>query len=161
MNAEKLSHSDKSLEKKIPPVVLLGIHLVLAFVISRLPGPHIPAAVGKPLAVMFMLSAFSLVLVAVLHFKLAKTTVNPLKPEKASSLVQNGIYRLSRNPMYLAMLLCLLAATCFFGSLLSLLLVPCFIAVMNKLQIEPEEAVLLELFDKEFKQYRDKVRRWI
>ena len=150
-----------TLEKKIPPVVLLLIHVVFIFALARLPGPRFPGAVVDVLSVVFMAGALLVILLSLRQFKSVSTTVNPLNPEKASTLVVNGIYRISRNPMYLAMLLILLSIMCWTHSFLALVAIPSFIVVMNKLQIEAEEVALESLFGADYRDYCDQVRRWI
>jgi len=94
-------------------------------------------------------------------FRKANTTVNPMTPEKSTQLVTAGIYRYSRNPMYIGFLVWLLAAALFIGNLLSLLLLPLFIRLVNKLYIYPEEQALEKLFGDEFSVYKSEVGRWI
>ena len=98
--------------------------------------------------------------VALLQFYLAKTTTDPKKPAKASYLVSNGIYKYSRNPMYLGLLLLLLAWALWLGNAFNVLLAAGFVSYMNAFQIQPEESTLADLFGKEYKHYFIKVRRW-
>ena len=76
-------------------------------------------------------------------------------------MVRSGIYRVSRNPMYLGFLLALLALAIFLANPLSLVLVPLFVVYMNRFQIGPEERALVALFGQEFASYSLKVRRWL
>lgn len=94
-------------------------------------------------------------------FARAETTVNPLRPDSASRLVAHGIYRHSRNPMYLALLLALLAWGILLGNGLALLVLPAFVIGMNRLQIVPEERALAIVFGEEFRGYMRQVRRWL
>jgi len=89
-----------------------------------------------------------------------KTTIDPRNPSKANKLVESGIYRYSRNPMYLALLLMLLAWGIWLGNAFNTLLAASFVAYMNRFQIVPEEDALLALFGKDYRQYCIKVRRW-
>src|SRR5664279_3386787 len=82
----------------------------------------------------------------VIAFRRAKTTVNPMKPEAASSLVSSGVYRATRNPMYVGLLLVLVAWAVFLSSFLALLGPLAFIACIGRFQITPEERVLSALF---------------
>jgi protein-S-isoprenylcysteine O-methyltransferase Ste14 len=91
----------------------------------------------------------------------AKTTINPMKPDLSSSLVVSGIYRFTRNPMYLAFLLGLLGWAIFLSNALAFFLLPAFIVYMNRFQIEPEEKALARLFGEQFVAYRSRVRRWL
>ena len=95
------------------------------------------------------------------QFRKASTTVNPLLPEESSKLITSGIYRFSRNPMYIGFLLFLLAWAIFLGSLVTLLVLPIFILLITIVQIVPEEAILEEKFHNEYRQYKSNVRRWI
>lgn len=96
-----------------------------------------------------------------IEFRRAKTTVNPTKPESSSTLVKTGIYRGTRNPMYLGFLLMLAGWAIFIGNVLSLLGLPAFAFYMNQFQIKPEERALASIFGDEFRAYRSNVRRWI
>jgi len=113
------------------------------------------------LASMLLLAAGLVGLASVGHFRRAGTTVNPLSPERASRLVSGGVYCLSRNPMYLALLLALLAWGAWLGNAIALLVVPVFVYSMDRLQIAPEERALEALFGEAYMAYRRKVRRWL
>ena len=71
------------------------------------------------------------------------------------------MYRYSRNPMYLGLVLLTIAATIFFGTWLGVVIVVAFIFLLNFLQIKPEEEALLDIFGEEYVEYQKKVRRWI
>lgn len=151
----------QSFEKKIPPVVLLALHLGVAALLALLPGPKLPQNIAFGCALGLLVSASVIGLLAVIHFAQAKTSLNPMQPEKATALVAHGVFAWSRNPMYLAMALVLVAGIAFFQTLLSLLLLPSFIGLMNNLQIHPEETVLQEKFGSDYRDYCDRVRRWV
>ncbi len=87
--------------------------------------------------------------------------MNPIKPGAASSLVTGGVFRFTRNPMYLSLLLYLLAWTAYLSNWLALLLVPVFVLYINQLQIKPEERALSALFGSEYASYKARVRRWL
>jgi protein-S-isoprenylcysteine O-methyltransferase Ste14 len=97
----------------------------------------------------------------VISFRRARTTVSPITPEMASSLVVSGLYRRTRNPMYLGMLLVLSAWALFLSNPIACVFLPAFILYLNKFQIEPEEAALASLFGPEFTAYKTTVRRWL
>lgn len=97
----------------------------------------------------------------VVSFRRAQTTVNPLTPQAASSLVTTGIYRVSRNPMYLGMLLLLAAFAVFLANAAALIILPVFILYMNRFQITPEERALSSMFGPDFTAYTERVRRWM
>ena len=98
---------------------------------------------------------------AVRSFKKQKTTVNPLKPKQASSLVTSGIFRFSRNPMYLGLLLVLLGISIILNLIGGFFLISLFILYLNLFQIIPEENAMVDLFKDEFLEYKENVRRWI
>lgn len=95
-----------------------------------------------------------------LFFK-KKTTPNPMKPDKTSQLVATGLYRISRNPMYLGMLLALTGWWVYLGSLSPLIMLPVFVWVLTVQQILPEERVLEDKFGEDYLQYKRRVRRWL
>ena len=105
-------------------------------------------------------SAIALVVAAKWQFRKFNTTSNPMTPLKATTLVTGGIYRFSRNPMYLALLLILIAWGLFLGNAFNTLLVAGFVAYMNKFQIASEEKALASKFGKSYHQYCILVRRW-
>ena len=94
-------------------------------------------------------------------FRRAKTTVNPMKPDSASSLVVSGIYDLTRNPMYLGFLVILVGWAFFLSNALGFIFLPLFVLYMNRFQIEPEERALASVFGEAFASYRSRVRRWL
>jgi protein-S-isoprenylcysteine O-methyltransferase Ste14 len=99
--------------------------------------------------------------VAAAQFRAAKTTVNPLTPELATSMVTNGIYRFSRNPMYLGFLIILGAWGVLLENGLAITLMPVFIGYMNQFQIIPEEKALMAQFGGDYKKYLDTTARWL
>ena len=98
---------------------------------------------------------------AIARFVQAKTTVHPVHPERASTLVTGGIFRVSRNPMYLGLLLLLVAWAIWLASPITIVLLPCFVGYMNRYQIASEEAALQARFGTEYEAYRRRVRRWL
>lgn len=100
-------------------------------------------------------------LAGVAEFRRVRTTVNPLRPEKASALVTSGVFRWTRNPMYLGLALALLGWAAFLAHPLAALGVPAFVVWMSRWQIPREERALAALFSEEFTRYRTRVRRWL
>jgi protein-S-isoprenylcysteine O-methyltransferase Ste14 len=90
-----------------------------------------------------------------------RTTPHPLKPENASALVTGGMYQVTRNPMYLGLLLLLSGLAVYMGSLTPIVMLPMFVLVMNNQQIRHEERVLEEKFGEEYRIYKERVRRWL
>ena len=102
-----------------------------------------------------------IILSAIFLFKKYKTTITPLKPSKATKLITDGIYKFSRNPMYLGLLLVLLGISIILNLIGGFFLIPLFILYLNLFQIIPEENAMVDLFKNEFLDYKKNVRRWI
>jgi protein-S-isoprenylcysteine O-methyltransferase Ste14 len=98
---------------------------------------------------------------ATLLFKKDKTTVNPRNPEKTTTLVTNGIFSITRNPMYLGLFFSISSTILFFGSWFGIIILMFFVWYINKFQIIPEEEAMEKLFGGKYSEYRQKVRRWI
>jgi protein-S-isoprenylcysteine O-methyltransferase Ste14 len=98
---------------------------------------------------------------AVSSFKKQKTTVNPISIENASSLVISGIFKYSRNPMYLGMSFVLFGLAFKFNVIGGLLFTGIFMLFITIFQIKPEEVAMEKLFDQEWKDYTKNVRRWL
>jgi len=94
-------------------------------------------------------------------FRSAGTTVNPLDPGRSTRLVVSGVYRYSRNPMYVALLLLLFAWGIRLSNPYAMLTAWLFIPWMNRFQVIPEERAMLSLFGQDFVRYAQRVRRWI
>ena len=151
-----------SLENKIPPPIIAAVFVAAMWGLS-LTGSAIELNLTASAVsmVVLLVSGALFAITGVLTFKRAETTVNPLKPETASSLVSSGVYRISRNPMYVGMALFLAAWGVYLSSALAIIGVPGFILYMNRYQIAPEERALTEIFGFEFEIYQSKVRRWL
>ena len=154
--------SMKSLDLKVPPPLVALLVAIAMWGISLGPfsweAPPLMRMAGA-LAIAAVGAAFSVG--GVIAFRRAKTTVNPMKPEAASSLVSSGVYRATRNPMYVGLLLVLVAWAVFLSSFLALLGPLAFIAYIGRFQITPEERVLSALFGAEYSAYKARVRRWL
>ena len=94
-------------------------------------------------------------------FRLAKTTVNPNKPDQASALVTTGVYKISRNPMYVGFAFVLAGWGVWLTSLWALLCVLGFICYLTWFQIIPEERALLKIFGQGYSDYKSRVKRWL
>jgi len=112
------------------------------------------------IATVLVIIAATITVLAIKQFKINQTTVNPLRPDTATSLVTTGIYKLSRNPMYLGMILLCLSSVVFSGSAWCLIAVAAFIAFIVRFQVIPEERAMASLFGKDFAKYKSKTRRW-
>lgn len=91
----------------------------------------------------------------------SRTSVNPLRPERATALVTGGVYRFTRNPMYLGMLAHLLAWAAYLASPWALPGPVAFVAYITRFQIVPEERALAARFGDEYRRYTARVRRWL
>jgi len=120
-----------------------------------------PSLIRITTVIAIALTGIGVALSGVIAFRHAKTTVNPLKPETASSIVTSGVFRFTRNPMYVGLALVLLAWAVFLSSPWASLGLPAFILYMNRFQIVPEERVLSRMFGTEYSAYRARVRRWL
>lgn len=150
-----------SLELKIPPPVVALLVALAMWGIARLaPATDEPSArIAIALALAVVGVAFSVS--GVVAFRRAKTTENPMKPQAASSLVIAGVYKITRNPMYLGLSLVILGWAVFLWSAWALLGPIVFMAYIARFQIVPEERVLASLFGREYSVYKAKVRRWL
>lgn len=150
------------LELKIPPLLAaLGIGLAMLGV-SRA-APELSFALSGGLAIALSLAALGaiLALAAVVAFRRERTTVNPMTPDASSSVVSSGVYRYSRNPMYLGFLLALAGWAVYLSNAAAAVLPVAFVAYMNQYQIKPEERALLAKFGPSFLHYMSRVRRWV
>ena len=151
-----------SLEAKVPPPAVAVAGALVIWAISRLaPLVAMPSGVRLAVSLAFIVVGVGCSVAGVLSFRRAQTTLNPTKPQEASSLVSTGIYRVTRNPMYLGLSLVLVAWAVFLSSAWALLGVAAFVLYMDRLQIAPEERALSKLFGSEYTAYRAKVRRWL
>jgi protein-S-isoprenylcysteine O-methyltransferase Ste14 len=149
------------LELKIPPVALSLIFALIMWLISlSLPNQGATGGIHVLLAALFFAAGGVIALMGVWSFRRAGTTVNPFTPHASAALVTSGIYRLSRNPMYLGLLLMLIGFGLLLWNFNSLIACPGFILYMNRFQIGPEERFLASRHSKEFAAYRSRVRRW-
>jgi protein-S-isoprenylcysteine O-methyltransferase Ste14 len=150
------------LELRIPPLALVAAFAVAILLASvYVPLLRIPIPAHKVVAIALVFVGLAVAAVGVLQFRQARTTVNPMSPQKASAVVSSGLYRLSRNPMYLGMALCLLGVAAWSSALSGYVLVLGFCWYLTRFQIIPEEKALLAVFGSEFTQYMTKVRRWV
>jgi len=148
------------MNNKIPPPIITLI-CGLGIYFSRPLFPKYSYISIDIIAALFLLLGITTLITAVLSFKRQSTTVNPLQPEKASSLVVSGIFKYSRNPMYLGMALILLGLALMFNVIGGTLFTFLFTIFITKFQIRPEEEVMERLFGEDFLNYKKNVRMWI
>jgi protein-S-isoprenylcysteine O-methyltransferase Ste14 len=150
------------LELRVPPLaVLLVTALLMAVTAWVVPAVLLSFPYQTLVACGVAFVGAAICTLGVLSFRRAGTTVNPLKPDTSSALVCSGVYKLTRNPMYLGFLMLLIAWGIYLSNALALIFVPIFLVYMNRFQIEPEERALLSRFGQEFVAYTTRVHRWL
>ena len=145
---------------KIPPPLVVLILVISTFFSSKkIDLIQIPF---QSFISIFILSIGILILLnPVLKFKKSKTTINPIKFKKVNKLVTSGIYKYSRNPMYLGLLMIVISSSIFYLNIYSILTPLFFYLWINRFQIKREEIFLTEKFGKEYLSYKNTTRRWI
>ena len=151
----------QSLELRIPPPAVAAVAaLAMWGIATAVPhGTALPARIAGA----WIIAALGIAIAAsgVIAFRHARTTINPTKPDTSSSLVCGGVFRITRNPMYLGLLLLLFSFAIYLSSVWALPILPLFAAYIDRFQIAPEERVLSRLFGADYATYKAKVRRWI
>lgn len=152
----------KALELKIPPpVVALLLAAAIYYAAPVFPALPLNETLQLVLAILFAGIGICCDLAGLVSFRKAHTTINPLAPDRSSVLVTTGIYRVTRNPMYLGLAFLLLAWSCYWASSAVLIDLPLFIAYITRFQIQPEEHILREKFPDTYPEYAQRVRRWL
>ncbi|WP_087021656.1 methyltransferase family protein [Thaumasiovibrio subtropicus] len=152
----------KTLALKVPPPMLFVTALGVMYGVS-LYTPHwqVDVVVARYTSIGLFSLGLSIAIAATVAFKRHKTTVDPRHPEKSSSLVTKGIYRFTRNPMYLCLVLWLVCWAIYLHSPVALIIVTLFIVYLTQYQIKPEERMLSARFGKPYLKYTTRVRRWL
>ena len=152
----------KFLEHKIPPpAVGLGIGVLMWTLASLAPPLEVPFGVRLGVGLALLVVGQAIAIAGMVSFRRAKTTINPIRINTASSLVSSGVFKVTRNPRYLGLAITLLGWAAYLASWPALLGVPLFVLYINRFQIAPEERVMASLFGADYAAYKDKVRRWI
>jgi protein-S-isoprenylcysteine O-methyltransferase Ste14 len=152
----------RALELRIPPPAVAALMAGAMWGISAFAALiAAPAFIRVVAAAIIALVGGVFSIAGIISFRLARTTINPMKPETTTSLVCSGIYRLTRNPMYVGLLFVLVAWAVFLSSAWALLGPLAFVLYMNRFQIAPEERVLSAMFGTEYSAYKSTVRRWL
>jgi protein-S-isoprenylcysteine O-methyltransferase Ste14 len=151
-----------ALELKIPPPAVTALVAVMMWGISRLTLPlEVPGLIRVVVAVLLVLTGACIGIAGVVAFRRGKTTINPMRPQTTSALISSGIYRFSRNPMYVGILFALVAWAIFLSSAWAMIGPVAFVLYINRYQIEPEERVLASMFGAAYADYKSAVRRWL
>lgn len=152
----------KFLETKIPPPVVTALFGLAMWWISTVTSTFEINLVVQIIAIVIVLgTGFYFAFSAFRTFKRVQTTVDPIQPEKATSLVSSGVFQRSRNPMYVGLALLLTTWTIFLSAPVALVGVLGFMLYMNKFQSKPEERALEQIFGSEFEDYKSSVRQWL
>ena len=151
-----------TLALKVPPPIVAAIVAAAMWLISsatlRL---ALPPAIRISLVVLLATVGAAFSLAGAIAFRRAKTTVNPMKPENASSHVVSGVYRITRNPMYVGLLFMLVAWSVLLAAPWTLAGPVAFLLYIGKFQIAPEEEVMSQKFGADYLAYKARVRRWL
>ena len=151
-----------ALEHRVPPPLLMLV--IGAIMAAALFGPALPAVAAVwrwGLAGLLFAAAGVFGFPAFAAFGKAGTTIDPVQVDRASSLVTGGIYRVTRNPMYVALSLLLCAWAAWLARPLPLIGPIAFVLFINRFQIVPEERALMAKFAGAYADYRRSVRRWL
>jgi protein-S-isoprenylcysteine O-methyltransferase Ste14 len=152
----------RHLELKVPPLIVVAIAALLMWAVARAtPRLTLPYPGRVLVAAALLVSGIAIMLMGVLAFRNASTTVDPRFPENASHIVSSGIYRFTRNPMYLGMLVVLIAWMALLSNVGTVVVPPLFALYITRWQIVPEERALAEKFGAEYEAYCGSVRRWL
>jgi protein-S-isoprenylcysteine O-methyltransferase Ste14 len=144
-----------------PPIIVLILGAAMWAVAHYLPWGRFEFEGRMSLAVSVLTAGFLIAFAAIVSFINAKTTINPMRPERASSLITGGIYRYSRNPIYLADALILAALAVWLGNVFNYLILLIFLWNIQHVQIAAEERALTQRFGERYAAYCSNVRRWL
>ncbi|MEM7677696.1 MAG: isoprenylcysteine carboxylmethyltransferase family protein [Myxococcota bacterium] len=150
------------LETRIPPPLVAALCGGIAWILcQQFPALYVGLSYSRECAGIIFSIGFVIAFAALWSFRVARTTFDPHSLERTSSLVTSGIYRWTRNPMYLGLALVLLGWCAALNNALSPICIVLFVLYMNRLQIRPEERVLLKNYGSSYRAYCERVRRWL
>ena len=150
-----------NLQLKIPPLAVTLLFAGMVWLTAQAGLGRFSLSGQGVLAALLFGAGLAVAALGIYAFGRAHTTVSPTRPEGASQLVTGGVYRVTRNPMYLGMALWLAAWAVLLGRFLGLVFIPLFALYLNRFQIVPEERVLLQTFGDTYRNYQARVRRWL
>ena len=145
---------------KIPPPLLVLILVVSNYFSSKkidlilFPNQEIASIIIFLIGMLILINP-------IFKFIKSKTTIDPIKFKKVNKLITSGIYRYSRNPMYLGLLMLVTSTSIFYLNIFSITTPVLFYCWINRFQIKREEIFLTKKFGKEYLLYKTKTRRWI
>ncbi len=147
---------------KIYPPVVLFVSMLLTYGLSRfIPVLQLGLPYPKFISAVFTLIGLLVLLLAAIAFWRVDTTVHPHTPNETKTVVQTGLFAVSRNPMYVGMLFILLGVCYFYSTLTGFIAPVFFVAYITAFQIKPEEEVLAAKFGEDYMHYKSTVRRWL
>ncbi len=142
-----------------PPLIFLS-GLLLGGIVSYFNWLLIlPNVLAGLLANLLILLGIGIIAIAYLQMRKAKTNIEPWKP--TTKILDSGVYKYSRNPIYVAMILIYLGVTCLFNSVWFLLFLPLCVLTIHFGVILREEKYLKNKFGEDYLDYKQRVRRWI
>ena len=144
-----------------PPVYALMIGFLMWLLNHNFPIYHLIDAPWNKIGIAIILIAASSDAWSIFLFLKKHTTANPMKPENTTGLVTKGLYKITRNPMYVGLLTMLTGYAIWLGSLSPFLVLPLFYFLITEMQIKPEEQILEKKFGQEYLNYKNSVRRWL
>lgn len=150
------------MKNKVPPPLLMIFTGAVMWLVASSPfGFRFSLPSTPEIRTLVIVIGALFVVSGIVRFARLKTTVNPFKLDESTRLATSGIYRISRNPMYLGLALMLVGWGIHLGSPINIICIAAFMAYMTQFQIKPEEAALKRLFGEEFEDYCRRVRRWL
>jgi len=150
------------LDHKIPPPVVGALAAMAMWLVSSLgPSLQIDDTLRHVVAGLLAVIGLGFDLLGLIAFRAARTTINPLRPERSSVLVVNGVYAVTRNPMYVGLLILLLGWAVYLSAVFAFAGPIIYMIYVSRFQIIPEERILGRLFGDQYVQYTTRVRRWL
>ena len=151
-----------ALELKIPPAAVFLVCAAGMWLLTRaFPAGEFELRYAGFLAIAIAVPGLAVAIAGIHAFRRQSTTVNPIRPDEASSVVSDSVYRYTRNPMYVGLACCVLAWGVYLRNVPALLCIVIFIVYITRFQIEPEERALQEKFGEEYTSFKSRVRRWL
>ena len=152
----------KALELKIPPpVYALSLGIMMWLLNQYFPVTHFIESPWNKVGLAIIVIALVLDSSSLFLFLKQRTTINPMKPSNTDELVTAGLYKITRNPMYVGLLVILFGYAVWLGSLTPFLILPLFYWLITQFQIKPEERILEKKFGQEYLFYKSKAKRWL
>lgn len=146
--------------KIIPPIQVIISAILMYALANSFPQCHFDISIRWPIIIVLIVSACTIGALALYDFHKHQTTFHPHTPEKTSTVVDSGVFAYSRNPMYVSMVIALIAFIFYLQNFVSIIILPLFIWYITRYQIIPEEQMLNKLFPRDYLNYCQKVRRW-